>query len=198
MLRGFDRLEQELRRSFPLEDDLAPWLDADIGSAYSAILVRVHGFVMPLERTLELAPRLDSIVDLKKRRKAHLLWNDLMSLGMPAARKPRLTCPIPHLAGTRTALGWMLALERPTLSHDVIFRRLAGVIPGAIAFAASFLKCYLGEAGLRWRELGGVVDEAMSTPEAGDQILGAANDAFECRRRWLLDKRDERVAAVAT
>src|SRR5438477_643571 len=63
------------------------------------------------------------------------------------------------------ALGWMYVTERTTLLHHHVYRTLARVIPGEVAFASSYLKSYEGTASVMWRAFAADVDRACTTPE---------------------------------
>jgi heme oxygenase len=53
---------------------------------YLRYLVRQYGFEAPLESTLAMTPNVELMIDLKERMKAGYIAQDLMALGLRAAR----------------------------------------------------------------------------------------------------------------
>lgn len=155
--------------------------------AYREWLVRQHGFLSPLEAALETTPRLSETVDLRARRKVPRLRSDLLALGMShTAITTSPTCMAVPSTFTRVsvALGWQYAIERSIVQYSNAFRQLARALPGEIAFASSYLKCYDTNIGVLWRSFVMALDGACQRPEDTGELVAAAQDAFRCLRRW--------------
>jgi heme oxygenase len=167
--------------------ELAQLLAAPTAHAYRAWLLRQHGFLAPLEAALVATAHLAEAIDLRPRRKVPLLRSDLLALGMShSAIADAPVCGAVPRTFTRTsiALGWLYAVERSILQYSNAFRQLARSLPGEVAFASSYLKCYEATLGERWRSFLATVEAACARPtEAGELVVGA-QDAFRCLRRW--------------
>ena len=61
---------------------------------------------------------------------------------------------------------------------------LANAIPGDMAFASTYLKCYAGSVGEMWRSFGQSLENAAAAPSDADRILDAARAAYRHFRRW--------------
>lgn len=171
----------------------------DTGSSdYLMYLTRVYGFEAPLESSFAMTPNLDLVVDLRERQKAGFLAQDLLQLGLRPADVAEIPqcLRIPQFRGTAEALGWMYVVERTTLAHSVIRRHLMTRLPRPIANASAYLQCYAGVTGARWRQFGAVLDDVCRHPAIADRVIGAANDAFRTRRRWLIHDHTAAAAAV--
>jgi heme oxygenase len=140
--------------------------------------------VAPLERSLADTAGIDQAIDVRRLRKHLLLEHDLQALGVKDLRTVSQCMSVPWFDSIPTALGWMFFSERSTLAHPHLYRHLAQAIPGDVAFASSYLKCYFGNAGEMWRTFGDDLEVAVKTRAAEDQVLEAAKAAFRHYRRW--------------
>ncbi len=190
-LRGFvtrvlDRLTGETRglhKEIEGEADLL--LRAISVPAYRRYLARWYGFVAPLERALRSLPGLSQVIDPRRLRKHQLLGHDLQALHLkqPAiAALPQ--CEIPSFIDVRDAMGWAFVVERTTLDHPGLFRRLASVIPGDMAFASAYLTCYAGSVGEMWRSFEQSLETAAPSEGDSDRIVSASQIAYRHFRRW--------------
>jgi heme oxygenase (biliverdin-IX-beta and delta-forming) len=155
---------------------------------YLLYLTRVYGFEAPLESSFAMTPNLDLVIDLRERQKAGLLAQDLLGLALRPADVAEIPqcLRIPQFRGAAEALGWMYVIERTTLAHGVIRSHLMTRLPRVMVTASSYLQCYSGVAGMRWRNFGVVLDDVCRHPAIADRVVGAANDAFRTQRRWLI------------
>jgi heme oxygenase len=153
---------------------------------YRAFLIRIYGFVMPLEAALVAAPGLTEVIDLDDRTKAPALLHDLVALGLThddLAEVP-LCLSVPAFRGPAAALGWLYVVERPMLATAVLRRHLATRLGAQMEYASAYLQLYGGTAGTRWRELGVALDRVAGTEAIADRVIAAATDAFRCMHRW--------------
>ncbi|MDB4954965.1 MAG: bacteriophytochrome heme oxygenase BphO [Myxococcales bacterium] len=155
------------------------------GQDYRRFLSRLYGFLVPLEVALDATPNLACAIDLRPRHKAYRLRSDLMALGVRIEQIANLPLcrGIPHaFRAPAPALGWMYVIERSTLLHTAVYRQLARSLPGEIAFASSYLKCYEGTVSSMWRGFGEALDVACGSSAA--EAVSAAQEAFRCLRNW--------------
>ena len=165
---------------------------------YLMFLIRVYGFEAPLESTLAMTPNLELMIDLKERTKAGYLAQDLMALGLrpqQLAEMPQCLS-IPQFRGAAEALGWMFVVERTTLAHSVLRRHLQTRLPRELRMASTYLSCYAGVVGTRWRKYGAVLDDVARHPAIADRVVTAANEAFRCQRRWIQQDLSDTRAAI--
>lgn len=153
---------------------------------YRTYLSRLYGFIVPLEQALAQTPGLDGILDLQARSKSAMLLYDLLALGLTLQDVSELPqcLSIPSFKGPAAALGWMYVAERPMLQSAVIRSHLEARLGHGMTAASSYLSCYSGQAGQRWRELGEAMDHVGSTPVLADRISTAASEGFRCLLRW--------------
>lgn len=165
-----------------------PWLDLmqpTIGKqAYIDHLVKVYGFEAPLEAALRYTPGLSALVDLRPRVRAGLIVQDLMRLGMGAARIAELPQRFTTFSTAAEALGWMYVAERATLLHGAV-RRYLTVHVADVQRATSYLAAYDGVAGDRWSDLGSALETVAQVPSAKHQLLRAAHQGFLALSEWF-------------
>jgi heme oxygenase len=194
--RMLARLTDETGVQHPGTDaELDVLFGSDLSSPhYLMFLIRCYGFEAPLESALKQTSGLERILDLRERTKAGLIAADLLELGVrPAeiAELPQcLAIPL-SFRGVPEALGWMYVAERTTLAFGVIRHHLETRLPKDVMSAASYLGCYEGIVGARWRLFGEVLDEQAVLPGVEDRIIAAAGDGLRCQRSWI--KQDPRV-----
>ena len=155
--------------------------------AYRAWLARQLGFHTPVEAALEATPQLGGIIGLRPRSKVARLRQDLATLGVEPAVSGKLPpCPsVPAAFGSvPTALGWMYVAERWTLHFHNAYRQLARALPGELAFASSYLKCYEGNAGVMWRAFVIAVDATCRSDKDVAALVAGAHDAFRAIRAY--------------
>jgi heme oxygenase len=182
-----DRLAEETRSlQEEVDSDAEHLLDEGSADAYRRFLTRTYGFVSPLERSLTDTAGIERVVDPRRLRKHLLLEHDLQTLGLRSVELKALPqcMSIPWFDSVHDALGWAYVSERGTLAHANLFRLLAAKIPGEIAFASSYLKCYFGSIGEMWRSFTEDLEAAVPSSEKEDQVIEAAKAAFRHFRRW--------------
>lgn len=188
-LRVLNRLNVETRLHHAEADaDVDEYLFRPQVSAadYRTFLMRIYGFVAPLEAALLSAPGLDEVVDIRARAKAALIVHDLLALGMTMDEVNALPqcMTMPMFRGPASALGWMYVVERPLLSAAVIRGHLATFLPTEMACASSYFLCYQGQVGALWRELGEAMDRVAYSKSIEDRIVSGASEGFRMMSRW--------------
>lgn len=188
-LRVLTRLNEETQvHHAGADSDIDRYLFCDGVSAieYRTYLIRLYGFLAPLEAALAMAPELDQAIDVRSRAKAALVAHDLLALGMTMTEVNELPqcLSIPTFRGPAAALGWMYIAERPLLASAVIRGHLSTYLPSEMACASAYLMCYAGQVGAMWRMLGESMDHVASTGAIADRMIVAAHDAFRALHRW--------------
>ena len=153
---------------------------------YVGHLIKVYGFEAALEAAFRYTPGLAALIDLRARTRSGLLVEDLMRLGVGAARIAELEQHFVTFSSVPEALGWMYVVERSTLLHGAVRRYLTVRIPD-VATASRYLGAGASVAGARWNELGDALDAVAQAPRVERQILGAANQCFLALRDWFYE-----------
>lgn len=163
--------------------------------AYQRYLARTYGFVAPLERSVTTTTDIEHFVDLRRFGKQDLLRRDLLALHYSNAQIDALPqCSVPLFNTAPEALGWAYFIERSTLAHGAAFRAVATQIPGEVAFASSYLKCYFGAVGDMWRAFAETLDR-VSDRDAS-VVIDAARNAFRFYRSWCEPSRADSTGSL--
>ncbi len=185
--RLLDRLTEETRGLHKeIEAEGETLLREVTVPAYRRFLSRWYGFVYPLERQLADLPSLARVIDPRRVRKHQLIVHDLQALGVKHGELQAIPqcMTVPQFDDVRDAIGWAFVSERATLDHPNLFRKLANAIPGDMAFASSYLKCYAGSVGEMWRSFGQSLENAAPQPTDVERILDASRIAYRHFKRW--------------
>jgi heme oxygenase len=183
-VRLIDRLNLETRAG-QRELEAETFFRVVQSHGYRRFLVITYGFVAPTERALTTTPSIERAIDLRRFGKEELLRRDVISLGLSGLEINAIPqCAVPLFERFEEALGWAYVLERSTLAHHELFRRLASVVPGQVAFASTYLKCYVGTAGEMWRNFGDALD-AIENESARELVVNAANRALQAHASWF-------------
>lgn len=168
----------------------APWLDLTgysvTRSQYVAQLSRVFGFEAPLEGALAYTTNLGSVIDLRRHARSGLIAQDLLRLELTPSELtaiPQCTKIVPFSTASE-ALGWLYAMERATLLHELVHRHLMARLP-TVAHACSYIAAYANDiAADRWSELGCAIELVAISPVSIANMTKAAIAAFECAEEW--------------
>jgi heme oxygenase len=153
--------------------------------SYRRYLVTTYGFVAPCERAITATSEIEKVIDVRRFSKEELLRRDLTSLGVSAVQiHASAHCAVPLFDRIEQALGWAYVIERSTLAHHELFRRLASLVPGQVAFASSYLKCYAGTAGDMWRSFGDTLD-TIQNESAKQLVIDTAISALQVHASWF-------------
>ena len=175
------------------DEDAVEMLGAVSPADYQRFLVRAYGFVAPVERALVSTRDIQLYLDLRRFKKQELLRRDLEALHVPADAIANLPqCTVPLFNSPEEALGWAYVVERATLGHHNLFRHLASRMPGEIAFASAFLKCYFGAVGEMWKTFLHALD-MIDEGQSETVVIEASKTAFRAHRNWRhsFDARDD-------
>lgn len=156
-------------------------------SGYRRFLCLAYGFEAPVEGRLAHAPGVE-IGFIHDRLKAGRIASDLLSLGLTTPEYGMLARrhDVPAFKSGAEAMGWLYVTERVTLQHEAIRRLLADKLPHEYKLAHEYLTTYERTAGVRWRELGMILDDVAWSEHTASLIVEAACDAFDAQREWLM------------
>ncbi|MDB4959741.1 MAG: bacteriophytochrome heme oxygenase BphO [Myxococcales bacterium] len=154
--------------------------------SYRSFLERVYCFEAPLEAAFALTRRFDRGL-VGTHMKTKRLATDLDALGVDVAALDIASSdgPVHRTAfdDVAEALGWMYVVQRNILLHGLLSRHLATRIPEAMRRAGSYLTAH-DSPGMRFRELGSILDHAAHRTYIADRIVRSASEAFRCQRQW--------------
>ena len=194
-MRLIDRLSAETGEYHAQADEdvfllLGPVTPAD----YRRFLARMYGFVVAVERSISAVRGLDRVIDTRRFRKADMLRIDLLALRVTEHAVNALPqCMLPVFDRVEEALGWAYPIERSTLGYTNLYRHLAAKIPGDVAFASSYLKCYFGMIGESWKRFEGAVESMADSEAKARGVIECARSAFRTWRSWR-EAQDEQLA----
>jgi heme oxygenase len=172
---------------------LGPVTPAD----YRRFLVRMHGVVQPLERSISAVVELERVLDVRRFRKADLLRTDLLAMRFTTDVLDLLPhCTVPPFDSVEQALGWAYPIERSTLGHMNLYRHLATKLPGEVAFSAAYLKCYFGVVGESWRSYGDAIERVATSEASAQRVIDGARSSFQAWRAWLVQQDEQAASAV--
>ena len=185
-MRLVDRLGEETEAFHDVIDgEAVRLLGPATAEDYRGYLKQLYGFVCPVERSIASAPGIDHYVSVREFQKHDLLRRDLLALHMTSDQIGRLPqCAVPSFKTPEEALGWAYPIERSTLYHGELFRHLASVIPGEIAFASSYLKCHFGAVGGPRESFEQALEIVEYSPRRAQQVIDGARAACYCLRAW--------------
>lgn len=164
---------------------------------YQTYLARTYGFVAPVERSIATTPDVEKFVDMRRFNKEELLRRDLIALQYTTRAIDALPqCSVPLFGTAAQALGWAYFLERSTRSNNATYRALAAEIPGEVAFASSYIKCYFGAVGEMWSAFESALD--LFPAAETETIIDAALAAFRAHVRWQRATRGRATSRTST
>jgi len=179
MLACLERDTRELHAD--AEHDLLRALDEPTLAGYRRFAATVYHFEYAVEAKLVYVTDLQ-LRFLASRLRSGLLGDDLFALGMDAHSRDVLSRPLelPAIENAAGALAWIYVLQRNTLHHAELHRRLAPGFP----HASRYLTAYGARVHQRWNELGAHLDDVACSPGIARRIVDVARDAFARQHRW--------------
>ena len=156
-------------------------------SHYGEILRSFYGYFSPVENAMnQLAELPMHLPDFQERRKAHLLLDDLQSLGMSVGNIS-VCSNLPLLNSLPQAFGTLYVLEGSTLGGQYISRVVKKNLDLADGEGTAFFEGYKKETGRRWK----LFQEALVlysrniAPSEEAIIIESADQTFGKLEKWL-------------
>lgn len=167
----------------------APGIAVD-GASYARLLAALLPVYAGVEQRLsefEEWTTLDPPLDLRRRRRAHLLVADLERLGVHAPGAGSSRRPPPRLERFAHAFGALYVVEGSRLGGRVLARRIARDAPGVDAGAYRFLASDGADVGALWRSLRAALADyaGRGGALAEDALVAGASETFACFDRQL-------------
>jgi heme oxygenase len=146
------------------------------------------GFFEPLERRLASVVGWRSVgIDLKRRRRAYRLRDDLIVLGVSEeqiAHIPRCH-HLPDLANRYNGLGCLYVLEGSTLGGQLIARELERRFGIAEFSGSSFFHSHGSNVGEAWKEFCSAARTYGNDPIKEHAAVKSAQETFACFDTWI-------------
>lgn len=151
---------------------------------YVELLKTFYGYFSPVEKVIERHLTPQQLPDIKRRRKAAFLLNDLSVLGFSAGDVP-ISPFVPIVTHEVQAWGALYVLEGSTLGGRGITRMLLKQCSEITINHLKFFNGYGEETGPMWTRF----QEALNNLEYNDSEVGiaikAANETFLNFKKWI-------------
>ena len=148
---------------------------------YRMYLARVYCFEAPVEAACIATEGIERGI-LRSHLKTSRLAADLEALGITA--REAVVIDAPRFDSPAEALTWLWVLHRNTLLHGLLYRYLAGKLPGTMPAAGGYLSAFEGRAGALLRELGEAMERTARRAPVVERMVAAANEAFRMQHQW--------------
>lgn len=166
-----------------------PFFDESLTlETYAQTLGAFLGFYVPVEsRLAELFASETLGIDLVRRRRTHLLRQDLHALGISESAIAALpNCDnLPKLENPSSGLGCLYVLEGSTLGGQPISRELARRFRIDETSGASFFCSYGADVGAMWTQFCSIVRKHADDPTKRAAVVNAAIDTFSSFENWM-------------
>lgn len=148
-----------------------PFGDRERYGRFLAVQMAFHAAIDPLYCDPALA---DALPDLERRRRAVLVRQDMLDLGLdPAAAEADASVPTDFAAG----LGWLYVAEGSNLGAAFLLKE-AQKLGLSETFGARHLAAPAEGRGLSWRTFAAALDAAPLAAEDEPKVIHAAEAAF--------------------
>lgn len=165
-----------------VENFLLPKLQSIESPAnYAAILRMFYGYFSPLEGLVQQYVTPEQLPDIRERRKATAILQDLAAIGQ--SEKGIAICrQLPEIKTVSQAFGALYVLEGSTLGGKMIAKML---LKNKVLFldekSTTFFAGYKEETGIKWKSFLAVFDRQDNQNE----IVKTANNTFYCLKSWM-------------
>lgn len=179
--------EQTKQQHEMLERNLNILSKTETVDAYKSLLEKFYGFHFPLENHLFAeAEKYNVNIDLKDRRKARMIVEDLLFLGMTEDEISNLPkCEeLPALGSKAHILGCFYVIEGSTLGGQFISRHIKEKL-GFDERGTSFFRSYGEKTGAMWKAFGNALNEYAFDRNEDEAIIESAKETFTKFDRWL-------------
>jgi heme oxygenase len=159
--------------------------------AYARLLAALYPLYAFIEDRLEAFtewPALEPPLDVRRRRRSHLLAADLRVLGVEVDLGRAEDGALPRIGQFASAFGALYVLEGSRLGGRVLARQVSAAVGAPAEGALAFLSGGgSSDAGALWKELRAALDgyAARGDARTRDAIVSGAIDTFGCFDRRL-------------
>lgn len=169
-----ERIEREIRLADRLRSR----------AAYADLLKRFYGFHAVWEAEARRSLADPNFFD--RRRKTHLLIQDLQALGVERSTIAALPLcrPMPAMTTRAAALGSMYVVEGSTLGGVFIAKGVERALGLDARSGCAYFRSYGRDVGRMWTSFRAHLTAGASTDDA-EEMVAAANATFETLRGWL-------------
>jgi heme oxygenase (biliverdin-IX-beta and delta-forming) len=173
------------------ERRIAPAVRLRDVDSYARLLAALYPLYAFIEDRLEAFaewPALDPPLDVRRRRRSHLLAADLGVLGLEPDPGRVHNGALPRIAEFASAFGALYVIEGSKLGGRVLARQVSAAVGAPAEGALAFLRGGgSDDAGALWKELLATLDGYATQSDAAtrDAILAGAVETFDCFDRRL-------------
>ena len=168
-----------------LEALLIPKLGAVRSRAdYARLLQCFYGYFAPVEKRIGQHITSLQLPDIRQRRKATFILDDLASLGFSTAQLP-LSTFLPQMENEAEAWGGLYVLEGSTLGGRGITKMLLKQCPQLTLQELKFFNGYGGETGPMWVRFQKALNGLAYQSEELSVVIRSANTTFLNFRLWI-------------
>ena len=155
--------------------------------SYARLLVALYPLYAFIEDRLEAFaewPALDPPLDVRRRRRSHLLAADLGVLGVKPDPGREADGELPRIGAFASAFGALYVIEGSRLGGRVLARHVSAAVGAPVEGALAFLRGggSSDDTGALWKELLLTLDgyAAQGDTRTRDAIISGAVDTFGC------------------
>lgn len=183
-----DDLRKTTREIHEEMESRLPLGRADLSrEVYRELVLRFHGFLVPLEREILKCPEVSGpVFDYVERLKQPALEADLVALDLSDRAALAGTADLPKLETVEDVYGCLYVIEGSTLGGQVISRSLREHLGIHPENGGAYFSGYGPLTGPRWKEFLARL-AAVAEREGVDQkaITRSAVETFQSMNRWL-------------
>jgi heme oxygenase (biliverdin-IX-beta and delta-forming) len=158
---------------------------------YAYILRKFYGFFQPLEDMIGAIEGVEQVLpDVKGRRKASLLLQDLQVLGLAPglAHSLPLCQDLPEVSTPSQAMGCLYVMEGSTLGGKFISKQVQEALGLRPEGGTAFFSGYGKDTGSRWKDFRESLVRHSEETAMDETIIGAAEDTFLKLEQWFSQK----------
>lgn len=178
-----ERLKKETRLDHQAVEDIIPLMRADLTrELYGAVLYRLLGIVEAWEAVTEGGLPGSILPQVRERKRAHLIRQDLADLGRPVTHPP---LPIlPRFEKPAEWVGALYVIEGSRLGGQFIARHVDTVLGLVHGQGSRYFRGFGDETRSRWVELMRLLENEVSDHETEMAIRGAKK-MFSAFAEWM-------------
>lgn len=151
---------------------------------YAHLLNKFYGFFHPAERLLDNFLNDTNVPLYQQRRRSSSILDDLREIGS-TGKEMALATSLPGIDNEHKALGVFYVLEGSTQGGTIIANMLVKQL-GMPSNAVHFFNAYKEKEKTMWQSFRERLDEVPVGSKEAEEIMQAANEAFEKFHAWMV------------